>query len=343
MSVFNHYKYLENKIVHELGRYVGAFGNIIWGFFRTAVVRGKQRITVMVIPDSQTKISSFGFSVFSLIFVGIFLAGIIAVTVVSRIESGKFSGLISLRTSHLVQSQASLQKIEDPVAAFAQVADVFRVTMNRTMETVGLSGTDGAGNSAGSYSVAGAPAQGGPANDAAELQNILDLMKGSVNSLQRISTFYTSHSRVLTELPTMWPVQGGNGVITTNFGPAIQPFTHSMYLHLGVDIAYSAGTPLLAAGDGVITEVAYQPLGYGNYVMIRHGFGFFTRYAHMRTVYVHVGQQVKQGQVIGLMGSTGLSTGPHVHFEIDLGDQVIDPMSFLGIGHEFHATAISQD
>jgi len=63
----------------------------------------------------------------------------------------------------------------------------------------------------------------------------------------------------------------------------------------------------------------------------------------MRTVYVHVGQQVKQGQVIGLMGSTGLSTGPHVHFEIDLGDQVIDPMSFLGIGHEFHATAISQD
>lgn len=355
MSVLLHYKSFENRVVHAIGRWLRTLANVTGGFVRTAIVRGRERITVLVVPDSQSKVASFGFSIFSLVFVVIFLSGIVAATVVSRLDGARLSQLLSLKSSNLAQSQASLQKIEDPVAAFTQVAGVFRVTMDKTLSAIGLEQPaalqsperDGVV----SYQPAGQATSLGlgpagpsaPASEGAELQSVLDMMNSSVTSLQKIATFYTSHVRVLTELPTMWPVQGGYGVITTNFGPAIQPFTHSMYLHLGVDIAYSEGSPLVAAGDGVVTQIGYQPLGYGNFVMIRHNYGFYTRYAHMRVVYAHVNQQVKQGEVIGLLGSTGLSTGPHVHFEVYLGDQVIDPMSFLGIGHEYHATAVSQD
>lgn len=93
-----------------------------------------------------------------------------------------------------------------------------------------------------------------------------------------------------------------------------------------------------------MVTTAYQPLGYGNYVFIRHNFGFYTRYAHLMRIFVHEGEHVKQGQEIGLLGTTGLSTGPHVHFEIWLGSQVIDPLRFLDIsGHHVASTLVSQD
>jgi murein DD-endopeptidase MepM/ murein hydrolase activator NlpD len=212
--------------------------------------------------------------------------------------------------------------------------------MNRMVRSYGLSGADPAADPpSNDPRRAGALSQTALA-DVTELRNITTMMGSSVQSLTRVLNSYRSVRRVLRDLPTEWPVKGGGGTVTTLYGPTIDPVTQRMYLSTGVDIAYWAGAPIVASANGVVVMTAYEPLGYGNFVFIRHHFGFYTRYAHLMQIYVHEGEHVKQGQVIGLLGSSGLSAGPYLHFEVWLGNQVVDPMSFLDMrGHPVAASA----
>jgi murein DD-endopeptidase MepM/ murein hydrolase activator NlpD len=99
--------------------------------------------------------------------------------------------------------------------------------------------------------------------------------------------------------------------------------------HVGLDIACPAGTPIRAAEDGVVYQVGYLNTGYGHHVFIDHGSGKTTRYGHMTTIYVTKGESVKRGQIIGLEGSTGRSTGPHLHFEVRLNNKTYNPLNYL--------------
>ena len=164
-----------------------------------------------------------------------------------------------------------------------------------------------------------------------DLQSMSALFLDSAKSLESISKLLSSQGDLLYDLPSIWPVEGGIGRITNHFGPEEHPFTHQWYLHKGIDIAYGYGVPIIATANGKVVERNYEPLGFGNYVLIRHKFGFYTKYAHMGRVFVHEGDTVTQGQRIGLMDSTGLSTGPHVHYEVRIGSQVVDPARFLNI------------
>jgi murein DD-endopeptidase MepM/ murein hydrolase activator NlpD len=119
----------------------------------------------------------------------------------------------------------------------------------------------------------------------------------------------------------IWPA---DGVFTSGFG------WRWGRVHQGIDIAAPIGTPILAAASGVVDYASWNDGGYGNMIDIRHADGTITRYAHMNELYVKEGQTVSQGQTIGAMGSTGFSTGPHLHFEIrPNGGSAIDPMAFL--------------
>jgi murein DD-endopeptidase MepM/ murein hydrolase activator NlpD len=114
-----------------------------------------------------------------------------------------------------------------------------------------------------------------------------------------------------------WPT---NGTITTNFS----------WYHPGIDIANRAAPPVLAADSGTIIAAGWDSTGYGNMVMIDHGNGFKTRYGHLQKIYVSIGQTVTRGNAIGQMGSTGRSTGTHLHFEIYNGATRINPLGVLG-------------
>jgi len=348
VSPLNHYKKMENRAVDDVGQRLRSCGNSVSGFFRKIVVLGKQRFTVMLIPHSEKKIFNFRISVFSIVFIGVLLTGLVFTFFLFSTSFSGMSRLLSSRSKNLDQTQASLEVLRDRINSLNKVSLVFETTLNKTMGTLGLSNganspTAAVGDLASLRSVA--EQDPGTLQEASEIQNLTDLMDRSVGSLEKITSLFQSHSKLLVELPTMWPVQGGVGRITTYFGPAIHPFTHQMYLHTGVDIAYRVGVPIVAAADGKVVEKGYEPLGYGNYIVIRHRYGFFTKYAHMEQVYVHEGDEVKQGQVIGLMGSTGLSTGPHVHFEIRLGSEVVDPMRYLDINRQDQVAPIpiSQD
>lgn len=128
-------------------------------------------------------------------------------------------------------------------------------------------------------------------------------------------------------LPTALPVP--TAIPTSNFGWRPDPFTNQTAMHEGIDFIAEPGTPILAAAAGIV-QVAERHPQYGNMVDIDHGNNLITRYAHAQQVFVKPGEFVKRGQRIAVVGSTGRSTGPHLHFEVRVGGVAQNPMRFLG-------------
>jgi murein DD-endopeptidase MepM/ murein hydrolase activator NlpD len=126
-------------------------------------------------------------------------------------------------------------------------------------------------------------------------------------------------------MPTMWP---GSGEITSGFGYRSSPWGWSREFHSGIDIANSWGTPIFATADGVVIFSGWDG-GYGKIVIIDHGNGIQTAYAHNSAIHVTVGQHVSKGGLIADMGSTGASTGPHVHYEVRVNGERVNPLDYM--------------
>jgi murein DD-endopeptidase MepM/ murein hydrolase activator NlpD len=125
--------------------------------------------------------------------------------------------------------------------------------------------------------------------------------------------------------PSMWPVAGW---LSSSFGSRRDPFTNGNDFHPGLDISADYGHPVLATGDAVVTAAGRNG-AYGNMVMLDHGFGIVTRYGHLSRIAVVERQQVKRGDIIGLVGSTGRSTGAHLHYEVWMNGRLANPMTLL--------------
>ncbi len=130
----------------------------------------------------------------------------------------------------------------------------------------------------------------------------------------------------LKRIPSIPPIKG---VFSSGFGIRKDPFTGGIEFHKGIDISAPTGTPIVATADGVVEKAGWNSGGYGNQVVIDHGNGIKTRYAHMSKVLVKEGQKVRRGQVIGLVGSTGRSVAPHVHYEVYLNGNPVNPLRYI--------------
>ncbi len=131
---------------------------------------------------------------------------------------------------------------------------------------------------------------------------------------------------LLDATPSLKPVRGG--WYTSKFGVRRDPFTGASVMHSGLDIAAAPGTPVYAPADGIVAYTSYES-GYGNLVTIDHGFGVKTRYAHNSKVHVKRGQVVSRGDLISSVGSTGRSSGSHLHYEVRLNGVAVDPMNYI--------------
>jgi murein DD-endopeptidase MepM/ murein hydrolase activator NlpD len=127
-------------------------------------------------------------------------------------------------------------------------------------------------------------------------------------------------------VPSMWPV---NGRILSRFGDRQDPFSGEGAFHTGVDISAITGTPVHAAADGIVYTAEYDGSGYGKMVVIDHGNGVRTRYAHLSAFEVVAGQEVRRGQVVALSGNTGRTTSAHLHFEVRMGGSAVNPYPYL--------------
>jgi len=139
---------------------------------------------------------------------------------------------------------------------------------------------------------------------------------------------YQPHS--LLNNPQFLPTQPlvNTNKISSFFGKRQDPFTGLMQDHHGVDYPAKMGTPILVSANGFVKQAGYLK-GYGNFVEIDHGEGFSSKYAHASEILVHVGQEVKKGKIIALVGNTGHSTGPHLHFEISQFGQALNPLNII--------------
>lgn len=137
-------------------------------------------------------------------------------------------------------------------------------------------------------------------------------------------------AELLASIPAIQPVTKRNITrLASGFGHRIHPIYKTYMMHAGIDFTAPIGTEIYATGNGVVAKTEYNGRGYGNNVVIQHGYGYSTLYGHMSRFAVRPGQRVKRGDVIGYVGNTGSSTGPHVHYEVIKNGKKIDPINFF--------------
>jgi len=268
-----------------------------------------------------------------------FLAG----TVVGWNEAEKSS------IGRLEQLSASLAEQREAIAEARRVADeqvgalATRVGQMHArlirLDALGKRLTEVANLDRGEFDFDAAPAIGGPEVEAFVGEGptvpTLDALLASLDAtigdrsrqLAALETLILSRELARQVVPGGRPVE--SGYISSFFGKRADPFTGESAFHAGLDFAGAPGTRVLAVADGVVSY-AGRDRGYGKLVEITHGGGYVTRYAHNASVLVQPGQTVRRGDPIALMGSTGRSTGPHVHFEVLRGGRPVNPMSFVG-------------
>jgi murein DD-endopeptidase MepM/ murein hydrolase activator NlpD len=165
---------------------------------------------------------------------------------------------------------------------------------------------------------------------AAQLNNLSLRMAYQVKSFGAIENMVKNKEKLLAAIPSIQPISNRNlNRVSSGFGYRIDPVYKDRRLHPGLDFTAPVGTPIYAAADGVVRDAGFNTGGYGNRVVVNHGFGYETLYAHMVRIKARVGTRVKRGEVIGYVGSTGKSTGPHLHYEVHKNGTQLDPIYFF--------------
>jgi murein DD-endopeptidase MepM/ murein hydrolase activator NlpD len=158
-----------------------------------------------------------------------------------------------------------------------------------------------------------------------DMENLKQQIKITIETVDEIRDYLSQQSDIYRSTPRGWPTSGH---ITSPYGRREHPTKGDHEFHSGVDIATDSGMPVRATADGIVS-FSGQSGGSGNLVVIEHGLKFSTFYAHNKIVNVKVGQKVKRGDIISQAGSTGNSTGPHVHYEVWHGGHPVNPVSYL--------------
>ena len=196
-------------------------------------------------------------------------------------------------------------------------------------------------------------AVGGVAKDAdygvsSEANGMLAAAAGTLDQLSReaalqersysdIFSQYKDNQKLFAHIPAIDPIR--SGIISDGFGVRYHPILHIRLMHEGIDLVADVGTPVHATGAGVVSYVG-QRGGYGNVVEINHGFGYLTVYGHLEKALVREGQKVKRGQVIALTGDSGLSTGPHLHYEVIKNGVHVNPTAYFFNGREYNEAVL---
>jgi murein DD-endopeptidase MepM/ murein hydrolase activator NlpD len=226
----------------------------------------------------------------------------------------------------IVRLQASLDRVEQRQAVtLNSMAENYDAKARRMRGVLAELGVD-----VGKAAVAdGAPAMGGPFIPAALPKDAMAFER-QIHRIGMARAQLTRLTRTLGSVPVRKPVDGEID-LASGFGVRMDPFTGSPAMHTGLDLQGDAGDAVRATASGTVTHAGWSG-GYGRVVDIDHGNGLSTRYAHLSSIDVRVGQAVRSGQIVGKIGSTGRSTGPHLHYETRMRGAAVDPQKFLRAG-----------
>jgi murein DD-endopeptidase MepM/ murein hydrolase activator NlpD len=249
-------------------------------------------------------------------------------------ESSRWTAVLSEQKSQIAELKSQLQERVDAMAM--RLGEVSAHVIR--LDALGKRLTEMADIDNREFDFGRDPASGGPEGDGEGVSARIPDLSSMITALEKRVDLRDSQLAALENVilarelkaqihPEGRPVTGG--FISSYFGEREDPFSGHEAYHKGVDFAGSAGSNVIAVAAGVVTW-AGQRTGYGNLVEINHGDGYVTRYAHNEKTLVSVGETVKRGESVALMGSTGRSTGPHVHFEVLRNGRQVNPLSFIG-------------
>lgn len=157
------------------------------------------------------------------------------------------------------------------------------------------------------------------------LQHLLDEARFQKKSFQEIENFLDKQEQLRDHTPSIWPCSGW---MMSTFGYRHDPFTGKIAMHEGIDVAAPPGTPICASADGYVS-FAGPKQGYGLCIEVNHGYGYQTRYAHCQALKVSSGDLVRRGDVVGFVGSSGRTTGPHLHYEVEVSNVKVNPVGYI--------------
>jgi murein DD-endopeptidase MepM/ murein hydrolase activator NlpD len=228
--------------------------------------------------------------------------------------------ILSKKAERLANRMKELEEIDDQV-----YREIFGVDpIEKSIKEAGIGGRD-------KYKSLNALKSG---DKLAELHKKLDKLSAVSNvqesSYDELIKLAKNKSKLLASIPAIQPVSNKElKRIASGFGTRIDPIYKTRKMHSGIDFSAPKGAKVYATGDGTVSKVKYDRWGYGTHIVINHGYGYQTLYAHLSDAKVKNGQKVSRGQLIGNVGSTGKSTGPHLHYEVIKNGQKVNPVGFF--------------
>ena len=250
-------------------------------------------------------------------------------------QTSHWSQLLAKQREEIADLKRQMQVRADAIAI--QLGDMKAHVIR--LDALGQRLTAMAGIKSSEFNFGQDPPQGGPDMDIPgsrpQISDIATMLKSLQGQIDTSSSQLSALENVILSRqlgqeihPEGRPVT--TGYISSGFGPRVDPFTGGTEFHEGIDFAAPEGTPILSVAAGIVTYAGPRG-GYGNMVQVDHGNGYSTRYGHAYKVLVHVGQTVNRGDALALVGDTGRSTGPHVHFEVLMNGHQVDPARFVAL------------
>ena len=336
MAHTRRYKKLEKNLVSRMAHFLQNVFAKIGHFFVRVFKIFDSKLTIMIVPHNQSKVLNIQTNVFALTLGLIVIAGITTSFIYFNRKSAGSNTEISRLKEENRETLASLDELRDENNNLLQTAKRFQSSLSQSLSLLGINQTSNTSkalqkNGDLSSLFDTQDIASGSVKETADIRQLTSYLESAVQPVEQIGKMLENQGTLFSDIPNVWPIKNGIGHVSQAFGQNIHPITQQWYIHKGMDFStWRSGDPIIATANGQVVTVGYND-SFGNFVIIKHKHGIYTRYAHMNTVRVKKGQQVSQRQIIGTIGNTGISTGPHLHYEVHIGSDVVDPAKYINI------------
>ncbi len=284
--------------------------------------------TIIIVPHSKAKFLKLSFSTRTLVVSSAAVALALTLSIVAIL----YSGAAVSRSSQVKRLAAENRELSDvnhqlerTVSEVQARLDEFEQRTARLALAAGMA-TGAAEETGAAENRTERAGRGGPYDRVPDSPDRLDLQGRWIEEqLDQVEQHFDEQERRFGSTPTIAPVMG---IITDGFGRRTDPFTGRQAFHQGLDLAARRGTPVIATADGVVV-FSGRDGGFGRVVKLSHGFGYTTVFGHLDKILVKPGDEVRRGDTIGLLGSSGRSTGPHLHYEVHVDGRAVNPLYYI--------------
>lgn len=329
-------KKIEKQVASNVTNGFSLFFRKIGSFFVRVFKIFDSKLTIMIVPHSQSKVINFQTNVFALVLGLLLTVGIIT----SFFFYNRRSISANLEIAHLMDQNratlASLDELRDENANLFQAAKRFQTSLSQSLSLLGIEQVKNNSDKTTSNSDLASLFNSsemvqGSSREVSDIKELTTYLEDAVKPIEQIGKMLKTQQNLFTEIPSICPVKNPNYHISMAFGPNVHPLQGNWYIHKGMDFStWRSGDAVLATASGQVVTVNFDN-SFGNQIIIKHNHGMYTRYAHLNSIRVKKGQIVSQGEVIGTIGNTGISTGPHLHYEVHIGSDVVDPAKYINI------------